>query len=111
MYFFQKLSYITPYLITNNWLTDRAIDRRTEFNDFNTKISKFIEWQESEEGNKANLLEIEETQKDILFTDWDARIKQVQLAVMREAGVSKKIIKEVNHTMFATNLIKEGNLK
>lgn len=63
------------------------------------------------DGRKANLSEIEETHKDILFIDWDTRIKQAALVVAREAGVSKNMIKAVNHTLFGTNLLKEGCLK
>ena len=69
------MSHVTPYMITNDQLTDKEIDQITKFNDLNTKISEYIEWQETEEGRSANLPEIEETHKDILFTDWDARIK------------------------------------
>lgn len=38
-------------------------------------------------------------------------IKQVELVVARVSRVSKNIVKVVNHTLFATNLVKEGNLK
>jgi len=31
--------------------------------------------------------------------------------VARVAGVSKNIIKAMNHTLFFTNLVKEGNIK
>lgn len=55
--------------------------------------------------------QIEETHKDILFMDWDMRINQAELLVARVAGVSKNIIKLVNHTLFDTNLIREGNPK
>lgn len=79
--------------------------------DLKTRISEFIEWQETKDGRKANLHEIEETHKDILFIDWDVRIKQVRLARARAAGLLKNIIKVVNHTLFVTNLLKEGNLK
>jgi len=41
--FCQKMSHIAPYLITNDQLTDKAIDQRTEFTDLNTRISEFIE--------------------------------------------------------------------
>lgn len=105
------MSHITPYLTTSNQLTDKVIDKRTEFTDHNTKTSKFIKWKETKDGRKANLPEIKETHKDILFTYWDARIKQAELAVARETRVSKNIIKVVNHTLFVTNLLKEGSLK
>jgi len=43
--------------------------------------------------------------------DWDARIKQVELVVAREEGVSKNIVKQVNHFFHATKIVKEDNLK
>ena len=105
------MPHIAPYLITSDQLTDKAIDQRTEFTDLNTRISEFIKWKETEDGRKANFPEIEETHKDIRFTDWDTRIKQAELAVERVAEVVKNIIREVNHTLFATNLVREGNPK
>lgn len=110
-YFYQNMSHTTHYLTTRDQSTDNSIDQRIEFNDLKTRISEFIEWQETEDGKKVNLLEIEEIHKDILFTNWDARIKQLELAVAREAGLSKNIVKAVNHILFSTNLIKEGNTK
>ena len=53
--FYQKMSHITPYLNSSDQLTDKEIDQRTEFNDLNTNISDYIEWQESEEGKSANM--------------------------------------------------------
>ena len=54
------------------------------------------------------MLEIDETHKDIIFTDWDMRIKQDELAVAREARILKNIIKEVNHTLFVTNFVRKA---
>lgn len=102
---------VTYRSLSHHQLPAKAIDQRTEFTDLNTRISKFIEWQETEEGKRANLPKIEETHKDILFTDGDARIKKVELAVEREVGVSKNIVKAINQTLYATNLVKEGNPK
>lgn len=104
--FFQNMSHINPYLTTSNEVTDKEIDQRMNFNDLNTRIFELIEWQETKYGRKVNLPEIEETHRGILFTDWDARIKQVKLAVATVARVLNKNIKEMNHILFATNLIK-----
>ena len=54
---------------------------------------------------------MKETHKEILFIDLDAQIKKDELAVARVTGVSKNIVKAVNHTLHATNLVKEGNPK
>lgn len=109
--FCQIMSHVTPYLITNDQLRDKPIDQRNDLKDLNAKIFEFIEWKENEEGRRANILDIEETHKDIFFTDWDVRIKHAQLAVERAAGVEKNIVKVVNYTLNTTNLMKEGNPK
>jgi len=44
----QRMSHVTPYLITSDQLTDKEIDQRTGFNDLNTKIYEYIEWKEIE---------------------------------------------------------------
>jgi len=93
-------------LNTSDQLTNKAIDQRTEFNDLNTKISDYIESQEYEEGISANMPDIEEIHKDILFTYWDVWIKKAKLAVTKATGVAKNIIKAVNHTFQTTKLIK-----
>lgn len=109
--FCQNMLHFASYLITSDQLTDKAIDQKTEFTDLNTRTSEFIKWQETKDGRKASLPEIEETHRDVLFTNWDARIKQVELVVERVAVVAKNIIKVVNHTLFSTNIVKEGNPK
>ena len=85
--FILQMSDIIPHLEISEQLTITIIDQRIEFNELNTKISDYIEWQDSEEGRKSDLPKVKETFKDILFTDWDARVKQVELAIARAAGI------------------------
>ena len=66
--FFQKMFIISPYLETSEQFKNNVIDHRTEFEELNTKIWDHITWQETDEGTNANLPEIEENLKDILFT-------------------------------------------
>ena len=91
-------------------MTNAAIDKRIEFNELNTKISYYIEW-DSEEGRNSDLPKIKENFKDILFTDWDARVKQEELAIARAAGISNNMVKIINHILHTSGLIKEGNFK
>ena len=67
-----QMSNIVPHLEISEQLTNIVIDQRIEFNELNTKIYDYIEWQDLEEGRRSNLPKIKETYKDILFTDWDA---------------------------------------
>ena len=38
-------------------------------------------------------------------------MKQVELAIARAAGISKNMVKMINHILHTSGLIKEGNLK
>ena len=105
------MSDIIPHLETSEQLTNTVIDQRIEFNELNRKIFDYIEWQDLEEGRKSDLPKIKETFKDIIFTDWDARVKQEELAIAREAGISKNMVKMINHILHTSGFIKEVNIK
>ena len=61
------MSDIIPHLEISEQLTNAVTDQIIEFNELNTKISDYIEWQDSEEGRKSDLPKIKETFKDIIF--------------------------------------------
>ena len=99
------------HLEISEQLINTVIDQRIEFNELNTKISDYIEWQDLEEGRKSSIPKIKETFKDISFTDWDAQVKQAELAIARSTGISKNMVKMINHMLHTSGLIKEGNHK
>jgi len=43
---------------------------RLEYKEIQKRVSKFITWKESEDGRKDDLPKLEESHKDIMFTDW-----------------------------------------
>lgn len=109
--FLQHISNIIPHLNTSEKLTDIIIDKRIEFNELNSKISDYIEWQDSDEGKRLSLPKINKRHKDILFTDWDSQMKQFELTIARASGISKSIIKTINRMFHTSNLIKESDPK
>ena len=50
---------------------------------------------------------MEESHKDIMFTDWDSRLKQAERAIVIAAGVASSIIEFVNENIHGSNLVKE----
>ena len=50
--FILHISDIVPHLEISEQLTNTVIEQRIEFNELNTKISDYIEWQDSKEGRK-----------------------------------------------------------
>jgi len=71
---------MSPYCEINDKLTSQVVDMRLENDEIHKMISDFITWQESEDGKKTDLMKLEESHKDILFTDWDSQLKQVERA-------------------------------
>lgn len=74
------------------------VDQRLEYEELNKRILEFISWQEFEEGKKADLSNIEESQKDILFVDWDIKLKQAERAVAIATSTTNNIIEVVDET-------------
>ncbi len=101
----QKLSFINPLCVKSDSLMNQSSDMRVTFNDIDDKISRFITWHDTPEGRAAP--RIDESQKEILFTDWDIQLKHAERAVSRANDVANNIIKTINDNLHNANLIQE----
>jgi len=54
---------------------NRDFDMRVIFNEIDENISGYITLQDTPEGRVEDLPKIEESHKDILFTNWDIQLK------------------------------------
>lgn len=104
---FQKISQISPYYKTNDKLTNRVIDMRLEKDEIHKRTSDFITWQESEDERKADLPKLKESHKDIMFTDWDSQLKQVERVAAIAMTTLNNIIEAINENLFGANLVKK----
>jgi len=59
----------SPYCEISDKITRQVVNIRLEYDEIHERILDFITWQELEDGRKVDLLELEESHKDILFTD------------------------------------------
>jgi len=94
--FCQKISQINPYCKTSDKLANQVIDMRFEYDEIHKSVSEFITWQELEDGRKADLPKLEESHKDILFTDWDSRLKQAERETTIVMTTTNNIIEAIN---------------
>ena len=69
--FYQKISQINPYYEISDKLINQVIYMRFEYEEIHKNIDELITSKEYDEGRKVDLPKIEESHKDILFTDWD----------------------------------------
>ena len=65
----QKIAQAEPLCEITSSLIDGSVSLRLEFENADDKISKFLSWQNSEEGKNANLPRVEERHKEILFAE------------------------------------------
>ena len=103
----QKLAQNEPLCEITSALIDEGINLRLEFDDANEKISKFLSWQDSEQGKNANLPRIEERHKEILFTEWEKQLIKGERATSRAKTMMNSITQLVNDSLYATNLISD----
>ena len=50
---------------------------------------------------------MEETYKDIMFTDWDSRLKKADRVAVIAVAVASNIIELANENIHGSNLVKE----
>lgn len=53
---------------------------------------------------------LEESHKDILFIDWDSRLKQAERAMTVVEVAKKNIMEAINENLHGTNLVTESIL-
>ena len=83
------------------------MDLRHDYDLIDKRITKYLAWQESEEGKKAGFPKINESHKEMLFNKWDAEIKKVEQVAEEAAIAASNIIDCVNENMHRANLILE----
>lgn len=77
---------------------------RHKHDEIHRRISNLITWQESEDGRKVDMPKLEESHKDILFIDWDSRLKQTETTIVIAVN---NIIEAINENLEGANLVTE----
>jgi arsenate reductase-like glutaredoxin family protein len=63
---------------------------RTKLDQAEDEIIKYIEWQDTPEGQAANFTQINATYKNILFVEWETQVMKAERAASRCETISKK---------------------
>ena len=70
-------------------------------------MTKYLAWQDGEEGKRANAHRINESHKEFLFNKWDDQIRQAEQATEAAATQASVLIDCVNENLHRANLITE----
>lgn len=98
---------INPLCVKSDSLMNQSSDLRVTFNEIDDKILGFITWQDTPEGREVDLPVIEESHKEMLFTDWDIQLKQAEREISRATNATNNIIETINDNLHNPNLIQE----
>ena len=53
-------------------MIDKSVDTRTDLEQADETLTNFLDWQDTDEGQAANLPKILESHKEILFMEWQS---------------------------------------
>lgn len=88
-------------------ITNQVVELRLENDSIFKKVSEFLNWQKSEDGKRAYMPKIDESQKEILFAKWDSRLREAEQAMEDAATTTNNIIECVNENLHNANLVAE----
>ena len=78
-----KIAQAEPLCDITASIIDKSIDARTDFEQADETLTNFLEWQDTDEGQAANLPKILESHKEILFMEWQSQLMKAERAVSR----------------------------
>ena len=70
-------------------------------------MTKYLAWQEEDEGKRAGTPKINENHKDLLFNKWDDQIREAEQAAETATTTTSILADCVNENLHRANLIAE----
>lgn len=80
-------------------MIDKSVDARLNLEQEDEILKKILSWQEIEEGKAANIPQILESHKEILFTEWESQL-------MNAERVMNKYNKYLSHQLLSQEFLK-----
>lgn len=103
----QSISQWTSHCEISDKITNQVVDLQHDYDLINKIITKYLIWQEAEEGKKAGASIIYKSHKEMLFNKWDAQIRKAEQVAEEAATTAKNVIDCVNENLHRENLISE----
>lgn len=79
-------------------MIENVVDARLELEKANEKLTNFLYLQDSTEGMAANLPRIQESHKEILFSEWESQLMKVEREIFRCKTATNGLIKLINNS-------------
>ena len=100
-----NISLALPLCEISSSMIGKSVDVRQKLEQEDKKLTEFLSWQETKEGQAANLPQIVESHKEILFLEWQSRLMKVERVTSRCRLATGNLIELINDTLYLSNLI------
>lgn len=77
----QQITQAKPSCDLTTSIGEKSEKARTDFDQADETLTNFLEWQDTDEGQAANLPKILESHKEILFTEWKSQLMKAKRAI------------------------------
>ena len=67
----------------------------------------FLTWKDTNQGIATNLPKIKESQKEILFVEWETQLIKEEWATSRARSVMNSLVELINDNLYTANLISD----
>lgn len=81
-------------------MVDKSIDARLNLEHADERLTNFLSWQETKEGKAANLPQILESHKEILFAEWQSQLMKVERTTSRCRLPTNNLVELTNDTLY-----------
>jgi len=102
-----NISLILPLCEISLSMVEKSVDARLDLEKADERLTNSLSWQESKEGKVANLTQIQESHKEILFTEWQSQLVKAERETSRCRLSIKNLVELINNSLYLSNLITE----
>ena len=102
-----KIAQVEPLCDITASIIDTSVDDRQDLEQADETLTNFVHWQDTNEGQAANLPKILESHKEILFMEWQSQLMKAERAVSRCKLSTSNLIELINNTLYLSNMISQ----
>ena len=103
----QKITQAKPLCDLVASISEKVEKARTDLDQAEETLTNFLEWQDSDKGQAANLPRILESHKEILFIEWKSQLMKAERAILRCKATTSNLVELVNNTLYLSNMISQ----
>ena len=103
----QKIAQEEPLYNITTSIIDKSVDARTDLEQVDETVTNFLDWQDTDEGQGANLPKILESHQEILFMEWQSQLMKAERAVSRCKLTTNNLVELINDTLYLSNMISQ----